>query len=269
MSPRLYASAAWGVVVRDFLLFKSYPMRFVAHVVAIFLSVSIFYYVSRLVTGQGFGSSDDDFAFVVVGLITLEVLTATLSITPLTVRGELVAGTFERVATSALGPVAGIAAMMVFPTLLALIGSTLTLLLAALVFGLDVDWPMVLLALPTAVVGAVAFLPFALLLSGAVLRVKQAGGGAAFLVSGLSIAAGAIFPTSLLPGWLDWVAKVQPLTPAIELMRWEIIGNPMSEPAIAAAAKLVGFGVVFVPLGLVFLRSSVRACQARGTLMEY
>ena len=269
MTARLYASAAWGVVVRDFLLFKSYPTRFAAHVFAIFLSVSLFYYVSRLVTGRGFGGSDDYFAFVVVGLVTLEVLTATLSITPLTVRGELVAGTFERVATSALGPVGGIAAMMFFPTLLALIGSTLTLLLAALVFGLDVDWPAVLLALPTAVAGAIAFLPFALLLCAAVLRVKQAGSGAAFLVSGLSIAGGAMFPIALLPGWLEWISEVQPLTPALELMRWEIVGDRMSEAAVAAMAKLVGFGILFVPVGLLILRSAVRSCQERGTLMEY
>lgn len=269
MNARLYASATWGVVVRDFLLFKSYPTRFVAHIFAIFLSVSLFYYVSRLVTGRGFGGSDDYFAFVVVGLVTLEVLTATLSITPLTVRGELVAGTFERVATSALGPVAGIAAMMAFPTLLALIGSTLTLLLAALVFGLDVEWPLVLLALPTAVAGALAFLPFALLLSSAVLRVKQAGSGAAFLVSGLSIAGGAMFPTTLLPGWLGWISEVQPLTPALELMRWEIIGDSIAGSAVAEVAKLIGFGLVFLPVGLLVLRSAVRSCQARGTLMEY
>jgi ABC-2 type transport system permease protein len=265
----LYASAVGSILVRDFLLFKSYPTRFVSHVLAIFLSVSLFYYVSRLVSGNQFGDPAEYFEFVVVGLVTLEVLTATLSITPISLRGELVAGTFERLATSALGPIASIVAMMFFPTLLALVGSIITVALAAIVFGLSLNWPLALLALPTGALGAFAFLPFAMLLCAAVLRVKQAGSGAAFLVSALSIAGGAMFPTGLLPEWLQWISEVQPLTPALELMRWELVGAPLGEPAAEAFAKLIGFALVLVPVGLYALRSAVNTCRARGTLMEY
>lgn len=269
MNSRLTMSAAAGIVRRDFLIFKSYPMRFLSQALAVFFSVSLFYYVSRLVQVPQFGASDNYFAFVVVGLVTLEVLTSTLSLTPLGVRSELVAGTFERLATSPFGPVAGVVAMMAFPTLLALAGSTVTLLIATLVFGLSLHWPEALLALPTAMIGALAFVPFAMLLSAAVLVVKQAGTGAVFIVSALSIAGGAMFPVTLLPGWLQWVSYVQPLTPALELMRWELVGTPFDGSKLAALARLVGFAVLLVPVGLAALRTAVRTCRRRGTLMEY
>jgi ABC-2 type transport system permease protein len=267
--PRLYASGAGAVVLRDWLLFKSYPMRFLSHVLAIFFSVALFYYVSRLISVEQFGSPDRYFAFVVVGLATLEVLTATLSVTPGTLRGELVAGTFERMAASALGPVAGIAAMMVFPTLLATAGATLTLAFGGIVFGMPLNWPTALLAIPTAMLGALAFFPFALLLSGAVLVVKQAGTGAAFIVSALSIAGGAMFPTTLLPSWLHWIADVQPLTPALDLLRWELTGSSLQDPGVESVIRLILFTAILIPLGLLTLRAAVRFCRKRGTLMEY
>jgi ABC-type multidrug transport system permease subunit len=269
VNARYQASAAAGIVIRDFLIFRSYPLRFLAQVLAIFFSVSLFYYVSRLVKVEQFGDSNGYFAFVVVGIATLEVLTATLSLTPLTVRGELVAGTFERLATTTAGPVASIAAMMVFPTLLALIGSAVTLVLAALVFGLSLNWPLVLLALPTAVLGAAAFLPFAMMLSALVLVVKQAGAGAAFIVSGLSIAGGAMFPVGLLPGWLEWISHVQPLSPALELLRWQVVGTPVDGSRLGALVQLVLFTAVLLPLGFAALAWAVRTCRRRGTLTEY
>jgi ABC-2 type transport system permease protein len=269
MNLRYQASAAAGIILRDFLIFRSYPLRFLMQVVAIFFSVSLFYYVSRLVTVEQFGDSDGYFAFVVVGIATLEVLTATLSLTPMAVRGELVAGTFERIATTASGPVASVAAMMVFPSLLALIGSAVTLVLAAVIFGLPLNFPLVLLALPTALLGACAFLPFAMMLSALVLVVKQAGAGAAFIVSGLSIAGGAMFPVGLLPGWLEWISHVQPLTPALELLRWEIVGTPVSGSKLGALVQLVLFTLALIPLGFAALSASVRTCRRRGTLTEY
>jgi ABC-2 type transport system permease protein len=265
----LYLSAAAGVVMRDIRIFKSYPTRFFTHILTIFFSVSLFYYVSRLVEVPQLGSSDGYFAFVVVGLATLEVLTATLSITPMTVRGELLAGTFERLATSAFGPTGGIAAMMVFPTILALVGSVVTVIVAKLVFGLELNGATTLLAIPTALLGALAFFPFALLLSAAVLVVKQAGTGAAFIVSGLSIVGGAMFPIALLPEAVQWISEVQPLTPALQLLRWELVDAPFEGSKLEAVAKMIGFAIVVLPIGLLALAGAVDYCRKRGTLTEY
>src|SRR4051794_11857174 len=105
---RLYAGAAAAVVRRDFLLMTSYRFRFVAQLVSAFFGLTLFYYISRLVhVGNGI-SSDEYYAFAVTGLMTLQVINSTLATPSATLRQELVAGTFERFATSPFGPIGGV-----------------------------------------------------------------------------------------------------------------------------------------------------------------
>jgi hypothetical protein len=196
---RADAAGAGAIVKRDFLVFTSYRLRFLSEIVGASLAVALFYYVSRLVNGGGFESSDEYFAYAVVGLAVLEVLTAALVAMPLSLRQELVAGTFERSLVSAFGPVQCILAMSFFPFLAAVFSATITVLVGWLVFGMPVEWETAPLAFPAVALGFVAFLPFAVLLTAAVFVVKRVGAGAGLLVTCLSLVAGVLFPVALLP----------------------------------------------------------------------
>src|SRR4051794_21703546 len=114
-------------------------------------TVTLFYYVSRLVRVDALGSSDGYFAYVTVGIVGLDVLTSALYLTPSTVRQEMVAGTIENIVLSPFGVVRSVASMVVFPLAQALVVATVTIAIAAIIFGLPLAWPDVLLALPAAV----------------------------------------------------------------------------------------------------------------------
>ena len=143
-----YGSAALGILRRDVAVFASYRLRFVAQVASTLFTLLLFYYVSRLVRVSMFPSPDDYFAFAVVGLVIFGVLTAVLSVTPATLRQELVAGTFERLVVSPFGAVAGVLSMLIFPFAYAMVHGIVTLLLAGLIFGLPLEWPSALLRRP-------------------------------------------------------------------------------------------------------------------------
>ena len=263
------AAAMAAIVARDVLLFASYRLRFLAQGLAVLFTTVLFYYVSRLVDVAPFEDPDDYFGFVVVGLVALELLTATLSALPTTLRAELLAGTFERAAVSPLGPRLAIVAMTAFPVLLSLVTGTATLVTAVALFGLDLAGATVLLAPFAAVLIAVAFLPLAMFIGAAVLVYKQAGSAATFAVTGLSLASGAFFPVGLLPGWIAWVADVQPLTPALGLLRHLLLGSELDGGPWLAVLRLVLFAAVLLPLSLVVLDAAVGRCRRRGTLTEY
>jgi ABC-type multidrug transport system permease subunit len=263
------ARAMVAIVRRDAILYLSYRNRLGAQLVTIFFGLVLFYYVSRLVHVSRFPDPDQYFAYVVMGLVILPVLTATLSTLPQTLRGELLAGTFERLVVSPLGPVASVVAMTVFPAAAALFIGLVTVGLGVIVFGLDIHWVTAPLALPVSVLGALALMPFALLVAAVVLLAKQAGSLGPLIVIGLSLAGGVYFPIALMPGWIQWVSYVQPFTPALELMRHLLIGAPMEHTAIGSLARLVGFAVVATPLAHRVLAASVRLCRRRGTLIEY
>jgi len=262
-------AAAAAILRRDLLLFVSYRLRFLAQGAAILFSVVLFYYLSRLIrVGTTFPSADAYFGYAVVGLVVLQLLTAVVASTPQALRQELVAGTFERLVVSPLGPAMAILAMCVFPSILAVVVGGATLGVAA-AFGADLDFPGVLLAPVAAVLCVLAFLPLALLISGAVLVAKQAGSAATFLVTGLSLSSGVFFPTTLLPGYIRWIADVQPLTPALDLLRRVVLGVSTGDAPAVAAAKLAGFALVLIPVALFVLAVIVEIGRRQGTLTEY
>lgn len=265
---REVAGAMAAVVARDASVFFSFRFRMVSQTVVALFSLTLFHYVSRLVGVDRFPTPDDYFAFVVVGLVILQSLTATLAAVPNAVRGELVAGTFERVAVSPLGPAAAIAAMTIFPALLAAVTGALTVLIAVVVFGMPIAGPEALLALPAAALGLLAFVPFALLVAALVLVSKQAGAVVGLIVVGLSLAGGVYFPPDLLPGWVEWVTEVQPFTPALELLRHLLIDADVDSSAGESVLRLVLFAAVANPLAYAVLQRAIAGCRRRGTLIE-
>ena len=265
---RAYADAGAALVRRDCLVFLSYRLRFVGQVASTFFSVILFYYISRLVHVGAFSSADAYFGFVVVGLAIMGTLISSLSALPARVRQELVAGTFERVLLSPFGPVAAICAAVVFPLVLAVVEGILTVSFAAGALGMPVRSTAVL-AVPTALLASLSFVPFALFAAAVVIVAKQAQSGIGFAVTGISLISGVFFPVTLLPHWIQWTTHVQPFTPTLGLLRHLIAGTPMDGSAGGALVKLVLFIALLTPIACWVLRSAIVLSQRRGTIIEY
>ncbi len=266
--------AAWldaGVAIlqRDARLYFSYRTRVVSQLLQTLVSLTLFYYVSRLVRVPAFGTPDRYFAFVVVGLVILELLTATLALLPMTIRQELVAGTFERVVVSPLGPVWAVTSMVMFPISFSLVLGAVTIMFAAVIFGMPIAGATAVLALPVAVLAALALAPLALGVSAAVLVVKQAGTAATFAVTLISLIGGFFFPIALLPSWIRWTADVQPVTPILDLLRHLVVGTPLTSSAWLTMLKVVGFAAILLPASMFALRAAVNISRRRGTIIEY
>jgi ABC-2 type transport system permease protein len=265
---RLWCEAMTGIVRRDAILFASYRTQIVSQLLSPLFAIAIFYYISHLLTVKSFHSPGGYFGFVLVGLVIVEILTLSLGIMPGSVRQELVSGTIERFLVSTHGPVNGILGTMVFPLLNAFLSGVLTLVLATVVFGLPLAATS-FLAIPVALLGVIAFMPFALFLVAVVMAFKQVAGVSQFIVSGIAIVGGLYFPVALLPGWIRWMSEVQPFTPATDLMRHLLVDTPLVHPAGVELLKLVGFSVVLLPASFMLLRMAIRYGQRTGTIAEY
>jgi ABC-2 type transport system permease protein len=262
------AAAAYGFLQRDARLFFSYRGRLVARLLASFVTLTLFYYLSRLVRSPEFPEPADYYAFVIVGVLILEVLQATLTV-GMTLRQELVQGTWERLVLSPFGPVGATLGLTVFPVALACFVAFVTLLVGALLYGLPVSWGTAPLAVPIVLVGSAVFAAVGLVFAAMVVLVKQAGGQLGLATTLIALASGAYFPVTLLPGWLEWIAEVQPFKPTIDLLRHVLVDTPMPGSTAVAIVKVAGFAVVVLPLSALTLRAALRAAQRRGTIIEY
>jgi ABC-2 type transport system permease protein len=266
---RALASAVGAVVERDFRVFLTYRFTLVSTVLQTLFAVTLFYYLSRLVSLGGFRSPDDYFAFAVVGVALIQLLSATLGVLPSVLRQELVAGTFERIVLSPLGPVGGIAAMMLFPLVQSFFSLTMTVGFAALAFGMPIHWDTVWLTIPIALLMVLAFAPVGMLMGAAVVATKQGVTGANMVVALLSLVGGFYFPVALLPDWIEWASQVQPFTPALDLFRHAVVATPLHESAWLGVAKLLGSAIVLGGLAFVAMTAAVRRSRRLGTIIEY
>lgn len=269
--PRLRedAGATAALVRRDWLVLRSYPLRVVTQLVSVCFTVTLFHFLSQLVHVSSFATPEAYFAFALVGLIILQVLNSTLHTPPGALQGELVAGTFERLAVSPFGAVRAMVALTIFPLLYSLATAVAMLVFAGVAFGLHLQWATVPLLVPVALLGTLSFLPFGLLTMATVLVFKQALGGVTFLVAGISLISGLYFPVSVLPGWMRLLAQIQPFTPSADLMRHVMTGARLHEPLAAELAKLAGFPLVLLPPAVIALAAAVQNGRRRGTLLEY
>jgi ABC-2 type transport system permease protein len=265
---RLWLDAMGGIVRRDAILFVSYRSQFVAQFLSPLFTITLFYYISHILTARTIHSPGGYFGFVVIGLVIVQILTISLGVMPVTVRQELVSGTIERFLVSAHGPINGILGTMLFPLLNAMLSGVLMLGLATVIFGLPLA-ATAALAIPVSLLGMLAFMPFAFFLVALVMAFKQASSATQFIVAGVAIVGGLYFPIAVLPGWIRWASEVQPFTPAADLMRHLLVDAPLAHPAGVDLLKLVGFAIVLLPAGVMLLRASIRYGQRTGTVAEY
>jgi ABC-2 type transport system permease protein len=265
---RLTFDAAIGLIRRDWLTFSSYRTQLLSTIFGMLTSLTLYYFLSRLVHVSSFASSDDYFAFVVIGMVIITVLQSTMGVAA-NLRSELVAGTFERLVLSPFGAIAGMVSMMIFPFAMAMFSSVVMLVLATTVFGVSLHWSTVPLAVPVMVLGTGVFTSFGMMLAALTLVFKRATGGLGLVLTVISLTSGLYFPIALLPAWLRWISDVQPFTPAVDLLRNVLVGTPLRGTGLSDLAKMIGFLVVMIPLALAALQYGLRTAQRRGTIMEY
>jgi ABC-2 type transport system permease protein len=264
----LAGNAFLAVVRRDLHIYMSYRSRLVSQALTVVFSLTLFYYVSRLVNVRGFGSHSSYFGFVVVGLALISVMYSCFSITEL-IRQELVAGTFDRMVLSPFGAVRSVIAMTLFPMAYSFLLAAITLATGCLLYGLSLHWSTVPLSIPVMLLVLVAFLPFGLLFASLTLVIKQGNVGTSWLIAILSIIGGLYFPVTLLPHWMQTASELQPFTSATDVLRHLLVGSSLGEAVSPALLKLTGFAAVLLPLSIAILAAAIRTGQRRGTIIEY
>jgi ABC-2 type transport system permease protein len=262
-----YVDAVFAIVRRDVHIFLSYRLRWVSRVLGTVLTLTTFYYVSKLTREDALGHHASYFAFLLVGIVALPVLTGAMTVAQF-VRQELVAGNFERMLVSPTGPIVGILAMLLFPEVFALLLAAITLVLGVVLFGVHLHLGGIPVALGVMALGCIAFSAIGLLFVAALLAFKSSA-GITWVIAGLGLVGGVYFPLSLFPGWIRWAGSVQPLTPTIDLLRHLLVGTPLAHPAGAEWLKLGAFAAVLLPLATYVLALGLKFSRAQGTVMEY
>ena len=254
---------------RDFLVTRSYRLPFVLETLFGVLELAVYFFISKSVGGTGLGSlhgAPTYFAFAAVGIIIGAVLNATSTSIAARVREEQLTGTLEVLAAQPVGAVELCAGLVSFPLAFASVRAMFWLAVAGFWMDLDVSktsWFGVATMLAAA---ALALMPLGILAGALVLLYKRGAVLGSTLLFAMTLVGGALFPISVLPGWLEWVGRAMPVRFAFDGLRAALFsGSGWSRDALA----LLAFGAALAPIATGVFALAVGRAKTVGSISEY
>ena len=166
--------------------------------------------------------------------------------------------------------IAGVASLAVglvgFPLLFAMVRALAYLGIAWAWLDVDLgqaDWSGVALVFLTA---SLAFISLGIALGAIVLVIKKGDALASLAVFALALISGSLFPISVLPGWLEPLAKIAPMRFAFDGLRSALYrGSGWGEDVVILAL----FGALIFPAAVWIFDRSLRFAKRKGSLAQY
>lgn len=258
--------------VRDLLIASSYRLQFLLQAGGIFVSTVMFYFLSRLVgpgvAGQLQPYGGDYFAFVLVGVAFAQYLSVAMSSFTSQIREAQVMGTLEALLVTPT-PVSRI---LLYSSLYEFGFTTLHilvyLLFGALLFGLQFQLGSPAALLLVMALTILAFMSIGLISAAFVIAFKQ--GSPLNMIVGVasSLLGGVLYPTSVLPGWLERVAWLLPITHSLEAIRQLLLKGASLAAVSGSLLALGAFVAVLLPAGLAAFGAALSHARREGSLIH-
>jgi len=123
--------------------------------------------------------------------------------------------------------------------------------LLALLLGVHLDWNPLAIAgtLLAVVLGAMLFSTFSLIIACLVKTRERFMGIGQLMTMPLFFASNAIYPVNIMPGWLQVIARINPLSYQVDLLRGLMLGQALTAQDGIDFAVLVVVTIVLVAIG--------------------
>jgi ABC-2 type transport system permease protein len=251
----------------------SFRAFFAFRLVALALSLGSFYFLSRFIdAGRSpllarYGGNY--LSFGLVGMILLNLQYTAVSAYPRSIREAQVAGTLEAMlATPTPGWMVLICAPL-YQFLSSFLWAAIYLVAGGLFFEVRFSAVNVLsvsVAVPLCIL-AFASLGF---YGAALTMLLRRSDPISFSLGGLSaLLGGVLYPSAVLPGWLQVAGKLLPITHSLEMIRRAVfLGASVRE----LAPSLFGLGLfcaLFLPTGLLFFSWTLKRARRDGSLTHF
>lgn len=266
-------SLAWAFFKRDATIALSYRASFVVQLLGNLLVLAVFYFIGKTVGDRGLPALDkyggSYLAFLLIGIALTDCVGVSLTTFAKQIREGQLTGSLE---ATLMSPVA-LPIILIYSSLwgyfFSAIRFVLYLLLGTIIYGADMGQADIVAAVVTFLLTVLCFAGIGMLWAAVVMLVKRGESimtAVGYLVILLS---GVLFPSAALPGWLQWCAKLVPLTHALEGMRLALLQGKGLLDLLGILITLAVFAAVLLAIGMGSFSLAVRAAKKTGSLTEF
>ena len=260
----------WLYFWRDLMVARTYRIPFVMDVIQALFGATMFFYAARFVDSPQLRSAlpqpGSYFAFALVGWVFFDYLGVAMDTFDQSLMEARDSGTLEHLLVSQTSLPLMLAGSAIYPFLITTLRIAIYLIWGALLFHFplgDANWISVVVVL------AASLLSFSGLgiLSASYLLLFKRGNPAKWLLIGLwGIAGGMLFPVTILPDWLQIVAKLNPMTHALNAMRAALLGGARLPQLLPAVELLLLFAIVLLPMSMLVFYWTLERTKITGTI---
>jgi len=260
----------WLYFWRDLMIAKTYRSPFVFDAVQALLGATMFFYAARFVDSPQLRSAlprpGSYFAFALVGFVFFDYLSVAMDTFDQSLMEARDSGTLEHLLVTQTSLPLMLAGSSIYPFLITTLRIAIYIAWGAILFHFPLrtaNWFSVFLVL------AASLLSFSGLgiLSASYLLLFKRGNPAKWLLIGLwSIAGGMLFPVSILPDWLQVVAKLNPMTHALNAMRAALLDGAGLLQLLPAIELLLLFAAALLPISMLVFYWTLERTKSSGTL---
>jgi len=155
----------------------------------------------------------------------------------------------------------------IFSLVYGLLHTCIILVVVALFFHLDLSQANLTGGAIVLVAGSVSFIGLGIVASVLPLLFPERGAQMTHVVQALVLLiSGVYYPVSILPGWMQPIARLSPATYVLEGMRDGVLRGVPTADLLGYVWPLMLMGVAFIPIGLAIFRAAERYAKRTGKL---
>lgn len=250
----------------------SYRVQMVTSLASLAFTVVPVYFVANalqdLMAKAIVGEGTQYFGFLLVGTVTLSLVTAAVTTLPNAVSGGIASGFFEMLLMSPAPRLSILVGLSAYAILWTLLRGVLTLG-AGWALGARLEWTgvpaaIVILAVIVVTHWAIGLFGTALILA---FRTMGALPQAVLVVSALF--GGTYYPTTKIPSWLQSLASVTPLAYGLRSLRRVLLDGAAFTSVMSDFGILLAMCVALMGIAVVAFRTSLSYAKRQGSLNLY
>lgn len=260
----------WIFCWRDLSIARTYRSPFILEVVEALFGAAMFYYVSRFVDSpqlrEALPQKGSYFAFALVGFVFFDYLNAALDTFDRSIEEARNSGTLEHLLITQTSLPVMLAGSAIYPFVSTTLRIAIYVAWGALLFHFPLraaNWPAVAGVL---LASLLAFSGLGILSAAYLLLFKRGNPAKWFLLGVSSVAGGMLFPVDILPDWLQVVARLNPVTYALDAMRAALLGGATVSGLWRPVAVLLAFAALLFPVSMLVFSRALHRTKITGTL---
>ncbi len=264
---------AWEFFRRDATIALTYRFSFAVQLLGNFVILGLFYFIGKTLGPEKipvlapFGGNF--LAFLLVGIALGDCVGVSLTTFATQIREGQLTGTLEATLMSAVP----LPLILLFSSLwsyfFSFVRFLIYLIFGSIMYGVELGDANIPVAGVVFLLTVAAFMGIGILWASVVMIIKR--GEAVMTLVGyiVILAGGVLFPATVLPGWLQVVSELIPLTHALEAMRFALLQGAALSDVTLPMIKLTAFALTMPLIGFAAFAWSTHLAKRHGSLTEF